>query len=58
MSRVPSKATLVSSAPRTSTAFAGFVGETVTTVSLRSLAMMSMAPTGIRMAMSMGLGVS
>ena len=36
VSRWPSKSTVVSSAPRRSTAFAGLVGVTVTTVSVRS----------------------
>jgi len=57
VSRWPSKSTLVSSAPRRSTAFAGFVGDTVTTVSFRSPAMISTAPTGSLMARSIGVGV-
>ena len=57
VSRWPSKSTLVSSAPRRSTAFAGLVGDTVTTVSARSLAKTSIAPTGRLMARSIGVGV-
>ena len=54
----PSNSTTVSSAPRRSTDLAGLVGETVTTVSVRSLAMISMAPTGRWIATSRGVGVS
>ena len=58
VSRWPSKSTLVSSAPRRSTALAGLLGDTVTTVSARSPATTSIAPTGRLMARSMGAGVS
>ena len=57
VSRRPSKSTVVSSAPRRSTAFAGLVGVTVTTVSVRSPATTSIAPTGRWMATSIGVGV-
>ena len=57
VSRWPSKSTVVSSAPRRSTALAGLVGVTVTTVSVRSPATTSIAPTGRWMATSIGVGV-
>ncbi|MDY7556637.1 hypothetical protein [Cryobacterium sp. 10C3] len=57
VSRRPSKSTVVSSAPRRSTAFAGLVADTVTTVSVRSPAKTSIMPTGRLMARSIGVGV-
>jgi hypothetical protein len=47
VTRWPSKSTFVSSAPRRSAAFAGLVGATMTTVSVRSLACTTTVPTGM-----------
>ncbi len=58
VTRWPSKATFACSAARTSAGRSGLVGVTVTTVSLRSVAMTSSAPTWRSTERSIGVGVS
>jgi hypothetical protein len=57
VSRLSSRVTFVCSTPRRSMGLLLLLGDTVTTVSVRSLAMTSIRPTCTLMARSMGVGV-